>query len=152
MVIKSISSSKCSRVRSTLGSRNSAKYFRGLSIPPSHPTQPNSHIAIKMRLPCVPNRIGAAPVATFERVCIGVAQRPNENPICEFWWHALSASIQVRKELASKNFKCHAQTGLRARMVSDPFQDRNQLGHLLRVEQSLDPSGTEIDERSLVEP
>src|SRR5271165_1416821 len=54
MVIKSISSSKCSRVRSTLGSRNSAKYFRGLSIPPSHPTQPNSHIAIKMRLPWPP--------------------------------------------------------------------------------------------------
>src|SRR5271165_4861568 len=52
MAIKRISSSRCSRVRSTLGSRNSAKYFRGLSIPLSHPTQPNSHIAIKMRLPC----------------------------------------------------------------------------------------------------
>src|SRR5271165_141573 len=52
MAIKRISSSRCSRVRSTLGSRNSAKYFRGLSVPLSHPTQPNSHIAIKMRLPC----------------------------------------------------------------------------------------------------
>src|SRR5271165_5524996 len=51
MAIKSISFSRCSRVRSTLGSRNSAKYFRGLSIPLSHPTPPNSHIAIKMRLP-----------------------------------------------------------------------------------------------------
>ncbi|MGA3264770.1 MAG: hypothetical protein ABSC47_12090, partial [Terracidiphilus sp.] len=39
------------RVRSTRGSRKSAKYFRGLSISPSQPAKPFLHIVIKMRLP-----------------------------------------------------------------------------------------------------
>src|SRR5664279_471156 len=52
MAIKRISSSKCSRVRSTRGSRKSAKYFRGLSISPSQLATTAPHIAIKMRLPC----------------------------------------------------------------------------------------------------
>src|SRR5664280_3876749 len=51
MAIKRISSSKCSRVRSTRGSRKSAKYFRGLSISPSQLATTAPHIAIKMRLP-----------------------------------------------------------------------------------------------------
>ncbi|HET9283440.1 MAG TPA: hypothetical protein VFR24_15910, partial [Candidatus Angelobacter sp.] len=46
-----ISSSRCSRVRSTRGSRNSAKYFRGFSISPSHLPKPFVHIAFKMRRP-----------------------------------------------------------------------------------------------------
>src|ERR1039457_4211298 len=52
MAIKRISSSKCSRVHSTRGSRKSAKYFRGLSISPSQLATTAPHIAIKMRLPC----------------------------------------------------------------------------------------------------
>src|SRR6266852_1659688 len=40
IAINKISSSKCSRFRSTRGSRTSAKYFRGFSISPSHPFPP----------------------------------------------------------------------------------------------------------------
>src|SRR5271169_3767438 len=52
MAIQRISSRKCSRVRSTRGSRKSAKYFRGLSISPSQLATTAPHIAIKIRLPC----------------------------------------------------------------------------------------------------
>src|SRR6266853_2289156 len=52
IAISRISSSKCSRFRSTRGSRNSAKYFRGFSISPSHPAKRLPHIAIYMRRPC----------------------------------------------------------------------------------------------------
>ena len=49
--INRISSSRCSRFRSTRGSRNSAKYFRGLSISPSRPSTDPLYIAIYMRRP-----------------------------------------------------------------------------------------------------
>src|SRR5712691_2611335 len=51
IAISRISSSKCSRFRSTRGSRNSAKYFRGFSISPSHLAKRLPHIAIYMRRP-----------------------------------------------------------------------------------------------------
>src|SRR5437660_462468 len=53
IAISRISSSKCSRFRSTRGSRNSAKYFRGFSISPSHLAKRLPHIAIYMRQPCL---------------------------------------------------------------------------------------------------
>src|SRR3989442_6666137 len=51
IAISRISSSKCSRFRSTRGSRNSAKCFRGFSISPSHLAKRLPHIAIYMRRP-----------------------------------------------------------------------------------------------------
>jgi hypothetical protein len=34
-----------------------------------------------------PKRVRAVPIAAFEGVISGVAERPNKNPICEFWCH-----------------------------------------------------------------
>src|SRR5450759_309215 len=52
IAIKRISSRTCSRFRSTRGSRNSAKYFRGLYISPSPTKTQPLPIAIYMRRPC----------------------------------------------------------------------------------------------------
>src|ERR1017187_752899 len=121
MVIKRISSNKCSRVRLTRGSRKSAKCFMGLSISPSHRPKPFLHMAIKMRLPW-PNGLWFDQVGKRDRGCLhGLLRQSIEKFASRFG----SAAVESEGELV----EIVVEVGMRYRSLrgaeQPSFQQRN---------------------------